>query len=384
MKNKVKILLAFFVFCGLVYAASQTKFYGDILMQSHKITGLTMDLNDTTSASTKDYVDTQMHTRLNKQGGSLFGTLDMQTNYIVRVHGPRSGSVGNLDAVNKYYVNNTFLPLSGGDLTGRLNMKDNPIINLGTPTDATQAATKGYVDSAIFDSQYQYFALRKGSGYTPLYNLDVATNRYFDVVVLKSFSGSITSYFEDGAANCSTFIATKTWKAGDAIKVPFHAYDTFSNTNGTLIVKGSEGAFGNFGITFKRTSSPSFRVFAGTRNYAPNTSALIVSDISGGEFEVGITNITAVSASDVQVILPKCEHYLDDTTYTTELVYDGGNTFAPATISIPSIPAHGCAWISVRMTGYDDTTLGMKWGFEFAVDGTIFRFGQFFVNPANE
>jgi len=383
-KTKTKIILGVMLISGLVFAAYTTKFYGDIDMQSHKITNVATPTADA-DATTKAYVDTQTHTRLNKQGGQLTGTLDMQTNYIIRVHGPRSGAAGNLDAVNKFYVNNTFLPLSGGDLSGRLNMTGNRIINLGTPTNSTQAASKGYVDSAIANSKYQYFALRKGSGYTPLYNLDVATNRYFDVVVLKAFSGAITSYFEDGAANCSYSTANQTWKVGDTFKIPFRAYNTFSQTNGTLVVKSEQSVFGSFGITFKRTSSPSFRVYIGTHHYAPSTSAMINEAInSQGEFFVGITNITAVSATSVQVAVPKADYYIDDTSYATAISYNGNDEFAPIVLNVASIPAKGCVWFSVRIGSYDDITLGMKWRFDMSVDGTSTTFGQFFVSPSGE
>ena len=40
-----------------------------------------------------------------------------------------------------------YLPLTGGVLTGNLEMSTNQITGLGTPVDPNQAATKGYVDS---------------------------------------------------------------------------------------------------------------------------------------------------------------------------------------------------------------------------------------------
>lgn len=41
----------------------------------------------------------------------------------------------------------TKLPLSGGTMTGAINMGSNKITSLATPTESTDAATKGYVDT---------------------------------------------------------------------------------------------------------------------------------------------------------------------------------------------------------------------------------------------
>lgn len=41
----------------------------------------------------------------------------------------------------------TKLPLSGGTMTGAINMGSKKITSLATPTDSTDAATKGYVDT---------------------------------------------------------------------------------------------------------------------------------------------------------------------------------------------------------------------------------------------
>ena len=41
------------------------------------------------------------------------------------------------------------LPTTGGDMTGPINMNGQPISGLNAPTEATQAANKGYVDTVI-------------------------------------------------------------------------------------------------------------------------------------------------------------------------------------------------------------------------------------------
>lgn len=383
-KTKTKIILGVMLISGLVFAAYTTKFYGDIDMQSHKITNVaTPTVN--ADATTKAYVDSQIHTRLNKQGGQLTGTLDMQTNYIIRVHGPRSGAAGNLDAVNKFYVNNTFLPLTGGDLSGRLNLGGNKIINLAKPTDPTDGASKAYVDEVAQQAGFQSFVLRKGSGYTPLYNLDNNSNRYFNVVVVKQFNGSVTSYFESGLADCSTNFPAKTYKVGDVIKIPFRAKaNNFSQTNGTLVVS-SDGAVGNFGVTFPPTLVVvPFKVYIGNRSYNQNTSGMIQSEITSDVFDVGITNLSNVAITDVQAAFAKVQYYETSTEYNTDVQPEGGvSTICPTIVNVASIPAKGCAWFHVMIIGYDDANIGMKWNFEFMSGGTTYRFGQFFVPPVD-
>ena len=46
-------------------------------------------------------------------------------------------------------VSSTYLPLSGGTMSGPLNMGSQSITNLAAPSDAQDAATKGYIDSLI-------------------------------------------------------------------------------------------------------------------------------------------------------------------------------------------------------------------------------------------
>jgi hypothetical protein len=53
------------------------------------------------------------------------------------------------DVVNKQYVDSTFLPLAGGLMTGAISMGSSKIVGLGSPTLATDAANKAYVDSQI-------------------------------------------------------------------------------------------------------------------------------------------------------------------------------------------------------------------------------------------
>ena len=88
-------------------------------------------------------------------------------NYLPLAGGTMTGAIsglptpsGDTDAVNKAYVDGAveniettvrgeYLPLSGGAMTGPIAMGNAKITGLATPTDTTDAATKGYTDKML-------------------------------------------------------------------------------------------------------------------------------------------------------------------------------------------------------------------------------------------
>ena len=108
-----------------------------------------------TNAVNKKYVDDAVNLKLAKTGGTLSGELSMDDNKITDLATPTANS----DASTKKYVDdqdatlqtriNSKLSKWGGDMTGELDMGDNKITDLGTPTNNTDAATKKYVDDQI-------------------------------------------------------------------------------------------------------------------------------------------------------------------------------------------------------------------------------------------
>jgi len=84
--------------------------------------------------------------KLNLSGGTMSGAIDMANHFITNLLDP----VNPQDAATRAFVLSTtgaFLPLSGGTMSGVINMGNHKITNLTDPTNAQDAATKFYVDS---------------------------------------------------------------------------------------------------------------------------------------------------------------------------------------------------------------------------------------------
>ena len=111
--------------------------------------------------ATKDYADE----KLSKAGGRMTGVINMGNNEITNLATP----TGNSNAATKKYADDLDtavrakitqektalqnlirqkLALTGGTMSGDLNMGDQKITNLAAPTDQTDAATKSYVDKS--------------------------------------------------------------------------------------------------------------------------------------------------------------------------------------------------------------------------------------------
>ena len=324
MKKKLLIALAVIITSSVVFAAAKTTFYTILDMTGHKITNVATPTSNN-DAATKAYADTK-------------------------------------------------LAKSGGAMTGEISMGGEKITSLASPTASNDAATKSYVDTTVADSVkpgYQYFALRKGGKYDPLVSLNNATTGDFWAVVIRPFSGSVTTYTDNVTLKAGKFFSRKSWKIGETIRIPYTlGQEVSTRTNASLVVSTSAGGVGNWGVTFPSLNpGPTFMTYFGTTAYTPGTPVDISSYVSSeGMFTFGITNCTssAISALDFTYVL---KQYVADTPMTLSTY-----PTVPSTIN-----AHECVWFNCTFTGYTNAT-GAIWSYSlFNIDLGYFNFGPFFV-----
>ena len=129
---------------------------GDILFETD--TG-NMYVDVTSTENSSQRVQVKDNTKLPLTGGTLTGNLNLNNHKIINLSTPTL----NTDATNKSYVDGLYtnleseivstaaqyLPLKGGTMTGSIDMGDYLITSLGNPVNAKDAANKEYVDTAI-------------------------------------------------------------------------------------------------------------------------------------------------------------------------------------------------------------------------------------------
>lgn len=129
---------------------------GNILFETD--TG-NMYVDVTSAENSSQRVQVKDDTKLPLTGGTLTGNLNLNNHKIINLPTPTL----NTDATNKSYVDGLYtnleseivttaaqyLPLKGGTMTGVLDMGNNYIENLEDPQSNDQAANKGYVDTQV-------------------------------------------------------------------------------------------------------------------------------------------------------------------------------------------------------------------------------------------
>jgi len=124
---------------------------GAINMNQNRISGLPNPIN-VSECATMGYVNESLVYKLNNYGGNMTGDINMTTNRIVNMGDPEQ----NHHAATKKYVDDGLslytdiieskLSLSGGTMTGNINMNSKKITALVAPTDDNDAVRKQYVD----------------------------------------------------------------------------------------------------------------------------------------------------------------------------------------------------------------------------------------------
>lgn len=114
-----------------------------------------------------------------------WNTGDPVTDYSVAYQGiDGSGAVSSVAGVSPDATGNVSLqaadvgalPSSGGDMEGPINMNGQPISGLNAPTEATQAANKGYVDTVIVHKTLTASGWSDAAPYTQTVTLDGLTD----------------------------------------------------------------------------------------------------------------------------------------------------------------------------------------------------------------
>ena len=121
----------------------------------------------------------QLDTKLSLSGGLMTGNLDMNSNRIYNVAQPD----GDNQPATKIWSENKFLDKSSGVMAGPLNMSNNKITNLAKPTDDKDGVNKKYIDdnylklsggtvtghiilnNAVLTSQYQAISRNTGNAF---------------------------------------------------------------------------------------------------------------------------------------------------------------------------------------------------------------------------
>jgi hypothetical protein len=142
---------------------------GILNMGNNRITNLVDPIN-AQNAATKNYVDTNFATNtyvnstfLPFSGGTMSGNINMNNNIISMVKTP----INTQDAVNKSYVDTSFLKLDGTSIMlGLINMNNNRIVNLADPVDPQDAVPKSYLDGSYLNT----------TGGTMTGDIDMGTN----------------------------------------------------------------------------------------------------------------------------------------------------------------------------------------------------------------
>jgi len=242
---------------------------------------------------------------------TIDGTLDMSSGTVGTITGlatPTNAS----DAATKGYVDtadNLKLNLSGGTMSGAIAMGTNKITGLGTPTADADAVTKSYVDAIAqgIDAKASVVAASTAnltlSGAQTIDGISVIAG---DRVLVKDQ----TTASNNGIYLCASGSWTRTTDADTYAELvaayTFVEGGTVNGNNGFICTIPTSGTLGSTSITFAQFSGAG-QVVAGTGmsktgntlNVNTASSARIV--VSADEIDLATTGVTASTYKSVTV-----------------------------------------------------------------------------------
>lgn len=175
--------------------ASVTALQQTVQSIQEDITNLELAVNTLSATVTNIINGTEVLPYLSINGGTMNGDIDMANNTITNVPTPTA----NADAVNKKYVDDAisgsitpptgdYLPLTGGEMQGAIAMGDFRITNLGNATSNGDAINKGQADTLY---------IRKAGDTTP------GAQTFQNTITIGSSSDGMVMDPESGSPNLS-------------------------------------------------------------------------------------------------------------------------------------------------------------------------------------
>ena len=236
---------------------------------------------------------------------------------------------------DKTYVDTTFLPLTGGTLTGGLDLSDNTITGVADPVEASDAVNKAYVEGGLagylkndgdtVDSSAQIvYDFKKGikfqsfsssfdvdHGYVNIESDSEVQIKAVDDIYLKTVDGGNILLQPSGSINVSNnYIKNvKTPTSDDQAVNKGYVDGKFDSIGDVLVFKGV--------LDFTTDAAPNDaatgHVYSNSGTGTPHASWGLTDDVAVGElYGLGETQWGRIGAGEVDLTGYSTETYVDD------------------------------------------------------------------------